>query len=176
MAKYYAVRVGARTGVFMSWEECQKAVDGFSGAKFKKFRSLEEAERFIYDDNDSKPIKEELVGGYINAYVDGSYDSSTGRYSGAAVILLGDNDIVELSKACKDDSNKLRNVAGELLGGNSLLNTVRNMGSASLLFTTTMKALVLGLMILGKRNFQKQRRIGTMFLIAEKCLILNSSR
>lgn len=35
MAKYYAVRVGARTGVFMSWEECQKAVDGFPNAKFK---------------------------------------------------------------------------------------------------------------------------------------------
>lgn len=116
MAKYYAVRVGARTGVFASWEECQKAVDGFSGAKFKKFHSLEEAEKFVYEDNDSKPIKEDLVDGYINAYVDGSYDVSTGRYSGAAVILLGDNDIVELSKACKDDSSKLRNVAGELLG------------------------------------------------------------
>lgn len=116
MAKYYAVKVGARTGVFKSWEECQKAVDGFSGAKFKKFYSLEEAERFICDDNDSKPIKEDLMDGYINAYVDGSYDVSTGRYSGAAVILLGDNDIVELSKVCKDDNSKLRNFAGELLG------------------------------------------------------------
>lgn len=114
MAKYYAVRVGARTGVFMSWEECQKAVNGFPNAKFKKFRSLEEAERFV--SGDEQPIKEDLADGYINAYVDGSYDSSTGHYSGAAVILLGDNDIVELSRACKDDSSKLRNVAGELLG------------------------------------------------------------
>ena len=110
--KYYAVKVGARTGVFTSWEECQKAIDGFSGAKFKKFHSLEEAERFVYDDSDSKPIKENLIDGYINAYVDGSYDSSTGRYSGAAVILLGDNDIVELSKTCKDDSSKLRELLG----------------------------------------------------------------
>lgn len=114
MAKYYAVKVGARTGVFTSWEECQKVVDGFPNAKFKKFRSLEEAERFI--SRDEQPIKEELADGYINAYVDGSYDSSTGHYSGAAVILLGDNDIVELSRACKDESSKLRNVAGELLG------------------------------------------------------------
>ena len=114
MAKYYAVKVGARTGVFISWEECQKAVDGFPNAKFKKFRSLEEAERFV--SGDEQPIKENLAGGYINAYVDGSYDTSTGHYSGAAVILLGNNDIVELSRACKDDSSKLRNVAGELLG------------------------------------------------------------
>lgn len=105
--KYYAVKVGARTGVFTSWEECQKAVDGFPSAKFKKFHSLEEAERFVYHDSDSKPIEEDLVGGYVNAYVDGSYDISTGCYSGAAVILLGDNDIVELSKACEDDSSKL---------------------------------------------------------------------
>ena len=130
--KYYAVKVGARTGVFTSWEECQKAVDGFSGAKFKKFRSLEEAERFIYEDNDSTPIKEDLVGGYINAYVDGSYDVSTGRYSGAAVILLGDNDIVELSKACKDDSSKLRNIAGELLGAELAIEYCKEHGISKL--------------------------------------------
>lgn len=130
--KHYAVKVGARTGVFTSWEECQKAVDGFSGAKFKKFRSLEEAERFIYDDNDSKPIEEDLVGGYINAYVDGSYDVSTGRYSGAAVILLGDNDIVELSKACKDDNSKLRNVAGELLGAELAIEYCKEHGISKL--------------------------------------------
>lgn len=118
--------------MFTSWEECQKAVDGFSGAKFKKFRSLEEADRFIYEDNDSTPIEEDLVGGYINAYVDGSYDVSTGRYSGAAVILLGDNDIVELSKACKDNSSKLRNVAGELLGAELAIEYCKEHGISKL--------------------------------------------
>lgn len=132
MAKYYAVKVGARTGVFTSWEECQKAVDGFSGAKFKKFRSLEEAKKFIYEDNDSKPIKGDLVDGYINTYVDGSYDASTGRYSGAAVILLGDGDIVELSKACKDDSSKLRNVAGKLLGAELAIEYCKEHGISKL--------------------------------------------
>lgn len=132
MTKYYAVKVGARTGVFTSWEDCQKAVDGFSGAKFKKFHSLEEAERFVYDDNDSKPIKEDLMDGYINAYVDGSYDVSTGRYSGAAVILLGDNDIVELSKVCKDDNSKLRNVAGELLGAELAIEYCKEHGISKL--------------------------------------------
>jgi caulimovirus viroplasmin len=130
--KYYAVKVGARTGVFTSWEECQKAVDGFSGAKFKKFHSLEEAKKFVYDDSDSKPIEEDLVGGYVNAYVDGSFDVSTGRYSGTAVILLGDNDIIELSKACKDDSSKLRNVAGELLGAELAIEYCKERGISKL--------------------------------------------
>ena len=130
MAKYYAVRVGARTGVFTSWEECQKAVDGFSGAKFKKFHSLEEAEKFV--SGEDQPIKEDLMSGYMNAYVDGSYDSSTGRYSGAAVILLGDNDIIELSKACKDESSKLRNVAGELLGAELAIEYCKEHGISKL--------------------------------------------
>lgn len=70
--------------------------------------------------------------GYISAYVDGSYDVSTGRYSGAAVILLGDNDIVELSKACKDDSSKLRNVAGELLGAELAIEYCKERGISKL--------------------------------------------
>ena len=35
--KYYAVRTGRKTGVFMTWAECQKQVMGFSGAEFKSF-------------------------------------------------------------------------------------------------------------------------------------------
>lgn len=130
VAKYYAVSVGARTGVFMSWEECQKAVDGFPNAKFKKFRSLEEAKEFV--SGDEQPIKEDLADGYVNAYVDGSYNSSTCQYSGAAVILLGDNDIIELSKACKDDSSKLRNVAGELLGAELAIEYCKKHGISKL--------------------------------------------
>lgn len=117
--KYYAVKVGARTGVFTSWEECQKAVDGFSGAKFKKFHSLEEAERFVYDDSDSKPIKENLIDGYINAYVDGSYDSSTGRYSGAARNYVFDSrEVIDIKfvKVKGHSGNEYNNRADYLAG------------------------------------------------------------
>ena len=33
--KYYAVRTGRKTGVFMTWAECQKATSGYSGAEFR---------------------------------------------------------------------------------------------------------------------------------------------
>lgn len=39
--KYYAVRTGRKTGVFMTWAECQKQVTGFSGAEFKSFSTME---------------------------------------------------------------------------------------------------------------------------------------
>lgn len=44
---FYAVRRGRRIGIFNSWPECQEQVNGFPGAVFKKFKSNEEAVRFL---------------------------------------------------------------------------------------------------------------------------------
>lgn len=43
-SKYYTVWAGRQTGVFDSWEECQRQVHKFEGAKFKSFKTREEAE------------------------------------------------------------------------------------------------------------------------------------
>ncbi|KAI1635649.1 Caulimovirus viroplasmin-domain-containing protein [Biscogniauxia mediterranea] len=45
--KFYAVRVGRKTGVFNTWEECQEQTSGFSGARFKSFLSRDEALAWI---------------------------------------------------------------------------------------------------------------------------------
>ena len=42
--KYYVVRQGRQPGIYMTWEECQKQVNGFSGAIYKSFSTLIEAE------------------------------------------------------------------------------------------------------------------------------------
>lgn len=42
--KFYVVWNGAEDGVYTSWEACQKAVNGYSGAKYKSFKTEEEAE------------------------------------------------------------------------------------------------------------------------------------
>lgn len=41
--KIYAVRRGRTTGLFLSWADCQKQVDGFPGARFKSFTDATEA-------------------------------------------------------------------------------------------------------------------------------------
>jgi ribonuclease HI len=43
-AKYYVVWEGNETGVFTSWEACKKAINGYSGAKYKSFSNLAQAE------------------------------------------------------------------------------------------------------------------------------------
>ena len=45
--KIYAVRKGNKTGLFYSWDECKKAVHGYSGAEYKGFLTKEEAEDFL---------------------------------------------------------------------------------------------------------------------------------
>lgn len=43
----YAVAVGRKVGIFSTWNECQKQVNKFPAAKFKKFDNEEEAKAFI---------------------------------------------------------------------------------------------------------------------------------
>lgn len=47
MGKYYAVKKGYETGVYNSWEECEKQVKGFSCADYKSFMSKEEAYEYL---------------------------------------------------------------------------------------------------------------------------------
>ena len=42
--KFYVVWKGRKTGVFTSWNACKRQIDGFEGAQYKSFISLDEAE------------------------------------------------------------------------------------------------------------------------------------
>lgn len=59
--KYYTVWVGNTPGVYDSWDECQKQIKGFNGAKFKSFESKEEAEK-AFDENYSNHIGNKAEG------------------------------------------------------------------------------------------------------------------
>lgn len=45
--KYYAVRIGKKPGIYQTWNECKAMVDGYSGAVYKSFTNLAEAEAFL---------------------------------------------------------------------------------------------------------------------------------
>jgi ribonuclease HI len=45
MKKFYVVWQGRKTGVFATWEECKKQVDGFAQAIYKSFKTKELAEQ-----------------------------------------------------------------------------------------------------------------------------------
>ena len=45
--KVYAVRVGRSSGIFTSWAECKKQVDGFPAARYKSFTDIAEALKWL---------------------------------------------------------------------------------------------------------------------------------
>ena len=47
--KYYVIWEGKKTGVFETWDEVKRLIQGFPGAKYKSFTSKEQAERAYRD-------------------------------------------------------------------------------------------------------------------------------
>ena len=130
--KIYAVRKGNKTGLFYSWDECKKAVHGYSGAEYKGFLTKEEAEAFLNigaaktatgknsptatTSMDSSTLTTSTSDRLV-VYVDGSFDVNLQKYSFGCVILLEDGRIVERSgNGDEPELLAIRNVAGEMHG------------------------------------------------------------
>ena len=118
--KVYAVRKGRTTGLFMSWDDCKAQVDGFAGAEYKSFADPAEAMAYLGLTGGTDTAADKFPEG-VRAYVDGSYDSSSGRFSCGVVIVETDADgrseTTELNAAFDDEeAARQRNVAGEIMG------------------------------------------------------------
>lgn len=140
--KYYAVRKGVTPGIYLTWADCKKQIDGFSGAEYKGFATIGEAEAFISgggvknasageamngeeaakarknagqgaDAGSIQPAKEEAA---AVAYVDGSYHAGTKEYSYGAVIFYQGREEHFSEKFSDPEQAKMRNVAGEIEG------------------------------------------------------------
>lgn len=116
--KYYAVKHGRETGIFLTWADCQKQVIGFKNAQFKSFLKKETAE--LYISGDEKTGTEPRDGAAI-AYVDGSYNVKNGEFSYGAVIFYG-GETMEMNRAfCDSELSAMRNVAGEIKGAEAAM-------------------------------------------------------
>lgn len=124
--KIYAVRKGHKTGLFDTWAECQKAVNGYSGAEFRGFTEKEEALAFlgmetvgsVSSDKAKEAAGEVTVPeNMVIAYVDGSFEKSIERYAFGCVLLTPDGEEIRESGSGSDPAcAAIRNVAGEMLG------------------------------------------------------------
>lgn len=112
--KLYAVRKGHKTGIYQTWPECQAQTAGFSGAEFKSFKTMEEAELYMSGYvAEAMEVDDHSV---VKAYVDGSYDHSILMYAGGAVILYDGKEYYISESDNNPELASMRNVAGELLG------------------------------------------------------------
>lgn len=110
--KFYAVREGRQTGIFYTWDECKKQTVGYSGAVYKSFTTIEDANSFL---NIGKIDETEIFDGVV-AYVDGSYDKNTHQFSYGVIILNNGEEHEFYQKFDDKDLADMRNVAGEIKG------------------------------------------------------------
>ena len=110
--KFYAVRRGKKRGIYTSWEECKENIGGFKRAEFKGFMTLEDAQAYMgLESSETEPRKDAAV-----AYVDGSFDITTKRYSYGMVILYNGTETTFCEAFDDPELAEMRNVAGEIQG------------------------------------------------------------
>lgn len=56
--KFYAVAKGKKTGIYFTWDDCKEQVNGVSNARYKSFKTMEEA--LIYLDKFKVVLTEDL--------------------------------------------------------------------------------------------------------------------
>lgn len=122
--KYYAIKKGydsnknleVRNLVVDSWNECLSYVKGVKGAIYKSFESLSEVEKYLSEENRILKKGIDVYPEHIpHAYVDGTFNTSTGKY-GYGLVIVHNNLIIHLENGvAEDDSERaLRQIPGEL--------------------------------------------------------------
>lgn len=122
--KYYAVKKGKTPGIYLTWNDCKAQTDGYSGAIYKSFQSVEEAENFVRGtaaaaggngaENGEETVQPDEDTAVV--YVDGSYNAATGEYSCGVVFLYEGKEETMAQKGEDEELAQMRNVAGEILG------------------------------------------------------------
>lgn len=139
-SKYYAVRSGRTPGVYLTWDECKKMVHGYPGAVYKSFSTREDAEEFARAAGKShRKMPDESTGSASScsedgaqteayAFVDGSFNASTGVYGyGGFLVFRGARHVLQGS-GTEEEMSSMRNVAGEVLGSTAAIQTAIKLG------------------------------------------------
>lgn len=133
--KYYAVKKGKVPGIYLSWNDCKAMVDGYQGAVYKSFKTIEEAEKFITGEKiisgmkaSGKNTSESGETCSTYAFVDGSFNKATHTY-GYGGFLVTDNEKYVLQGADNDaEMVTMRNVAGEIKGAEAAVKKAIELG------------------------------------------------
>lgn len=137
--KYYAVRVGKTPGIYFTWDDCKVMVDGYPGAKYKSFTTIQEAESFLegvdYAKQEAEDTPQTLPqsneqGAY--AFVDGSYNSVTNVYGYGGFLIADGEKYVLQGSGDEEEMSSMHNVAGEILGSMAAVEKAIELGLPNL--------------------------------------------
>ena len=139
--KFYAVKQGRKTGLFLTWDDCRKQVMGYPGAIYKSFGTEAEAKEYLgiggavageagldsgisvaeraaaSDRIQTEPPASDVV----EIYVDGSYHAATKEFSYGMVVLIDGREEKFSQKMSDPELAQMRNVAGEIKGSEAAM-------------------------------------------------------
>lgn len=124
--KYYALKDENNKLIVEDWNEAKELLKTLKAPKYKSFKTKEEAEAFL----EGKEM--EVDYSIPTAYIDGSYDASTGNYSFGGCLFIDGKILKFKKKYLKDDYSSYRNVAGEIKGAGYIINYAINHGIKAL--------------------------------------------
>lgn len=157
--KYYVVKKGKTPGIYLSWDDCKKMVDGYPGAVYKGFETLTEAgdyledresldevisrnspksadalewmdETELVDEIETKTLTVDSPENY--AFVDGSYNVATKVYGYGGFLCHGGQKEVLQGADSDEEMAAMRNVAGEILGSMAAIEKALELGLTEL--------------------------------------------
>ena len=130
MAKnYYAVKVGKTPGIYLNWDDCKAMVDGFPGAKYKSFTSIEEAENFLEGTSASTVAEERKIEDVTDyAFVDGSFNPVTNVYGYGGFLVANGEKYILQGSGDEEEMATMRNVAGEVMGSMAAIEKAIELG------------------------------------------------
>ncbi len=128
--KYYAVKKGRTPGIYLTFEDCRAQVEQFSGAVYKGFDEITEAEQFLCGSEQELECNKLPVSTneHLIAYVDGSYDHSQRRYAYGCVLVFEGETIDLNGSDDREEYVEMRNVAGEIMGSQQAISWAQEHG------------------------------------------------
>ena len=126
--KYYAVKKGRHPGIYKTWTECQKEVNGYPNAKFKSFLTLEGANEWLQTTgNTVTSTKAVNYSDDILVYTDGGCSGNPGP-GGWACVIIAEGQARQLSGGEKLTTNNKMELMAAISALSAIKNTARFQG------------------------------------------------
>lgn len=135
--KYYVVKKGKIPGIYFTWDDCKKMVDGYPGAVYKGFTTLAEAESYMSGAESTvakakvaqaqnEPFSKERP--LVYAFVDGSFNAVTNVYGYGGFLFYNGEKVILQGSGADEEMASMRNVAGEILGSTAAIQKAIELG------------------------------------------------
>ncbi|MEI6311662.1 MAG: ribonuclease H family protein [Bacteroidota bacterium] len=168
--KIYVVWKGRNPGIYYTWDECKKQIDGFSNPQYKSYTTLEEAQQAFQNQKTSSTTSNASIN-YDSICVDAACAGNPGRMEYQCVFTQT-KEVLFASPPYEDGTNNI----GEFLAIVHALAFCKKKGSSITIYTDSATAMSWVKKKKANTKLERTSKNGVLFdLIARAEIWLNSN-